>query len=143
MANATQDRNTPRRDAVQVSDPVAAGVILFAGTMYALDAAGNAVKPDAIGAGAVRGVCQATADNRSGSAGDVRVDGRRGCYRFANSSGDQVGRADIGGVCYAADDQTVANTDDGGALKVAGNVVDVDSAGVWVDVGGLTITIEA
>jgi hypothetical protein len=142
MSNATQDRNTPHRAGALVSDPVAAATKLFAGTMYGLDASGNAIKAGAVGAGPARAVAQATADNSAGAAGDVRVEGKRGVYRFGNSaSGDLIARADIGALCYVVDDQTVAKTDDTGAREIAGVIVDVDSAGVWVDVGSYSITV--
>lgn len=132
----TADRNTPRRDGVQFSDPVAAGARIFAGALYALDAAGNAVPAGAAGAGNARGVAQAQADNSAGAAGDIRVDGRGGVYRFDNSAAaDLIARADIGETAYVVNDSTVAKTDNAGARKVAGTIVDVDDVGVWVRVG--------
>jgi len=66
--------------------------------------------------------------------GDVRADFERGVFHFANSSaGDALTLADVGNLCFVADDQTVAKTIGGGARPSAGRVVDVDDAGVWVD----------
>lgn len=130
------DRNTNRRNADQVSDPVAAAKVISTGTMYALDASGNALPAGTNGAGRVRAVAEDRADNTDGNAGDVIVAGRCGCFQFGNStSTDALTRADIGAICYAVDDSTVSKTDSSGARKIAGAVFDVDDGGVWVSIG--------
>lgn len=66
--------------------------------------------------------------------GDVRVEVESGIFCLANSAaGDAITIADIGALCFAADDQTVAKTIGGGMRPIAGEIVDVDSSGVWVD----------
>lgn len=136
MSALTADRNTPRRDGVQFGDPVAAATTIYAGAMYALDASGNAVPAGTAGAGAARAVAEAQADNSAGAAGDITVQGRAGVFQFGNSaSADLIARADIGATAYVVDDQTVAKTDNSGARKAAGTIVDVDDVGVWVRVG--------
>lgn len=68
------------------------------------------------------------------SDGDTRVEIERGVFCLANSGGgDAITIADIDAYCFAADDQTVAKTTGGGVRPIAGKVVDVDAAGVWVD----------
>ncbi|WP_238913803.1 hypothetical protein [Achromobacter insolitus] len=132
MTALTADRNTPRRDGVQVADPLAAGVVIFTGSMYALDATGNATPATAAG-NAVRAVAESQA---STAAGDMIVEGRKGSYRFANSAGAaELTRADIGKPAYVADDQTVGKT----GTAVAGLVLDIDNGEVWIDVGAAAI----
>lgn len=58
--------------------------------------------------------------------------------QFANSaSGDAITAADIGNPCFLVDDQTVAKTVGNGLRPIAGKIVDVDSASVWVGVAEL------
>ena len=129
MAALTQDRPTPERDGRLVSDPLADGVTLYAGGMYVLDGDGNATPATAAATTPVRAVATARA---SAAAGDSRVEGALGVFRFDNGSGAaELTRADIGATAYVVDDQTVAKTD----TAKAGVVVDVDEAGVWVRIG--------
>jgi hypothetical protein len=136
MSAATANRNTSRRNADQVGDPVAAATTIYGGTMYALSATGFAVPAGTAGSGKVRAVAEIGIDNSIGADGDDTVSGRLGCFRFDNSADtDLIARADIGGICYVVDDSTVAKTDNAGARQIAGAIVDVDDAGVWVLIG--------
>lgn len=131
MTALTTDRATPTRAGLVLADPVAANVLLFAGSLYALDGSGNAVKATA-GGTEVRGVVQARLDNTGGLAGAQRVEGRRGVWRFSNStSTGELTRADIGAACYVADDQTVSKT----GTAFAGTVFDIEDGDVWVEIG--------
>lgn len=63
----------------------------------------------------------------------------RAIARFDNSAaGDAIAVADIGAPCFLVDDQTVAKTVGTGLRPIAGKIIDVDAAGVWVEVGALT-----
>ena len=133
---ATQSRLTPRRDGASVGDPVAAGARIFAGCLYVLDSDGNAVPAgNTVSSQAVvRAIATEDADNRDGAAGAVRVSGLRvGCFAFA-SHGAAITRADIGKQVTVHDDQTI--TKDSNSKHVAGTVIDVDAAGVWVQING-------
>lgn len=135
MTALAAGRTTKRRDGRRVSDPVAAGAVLFVGGLYALDASGNAVPAGVVGASHARAIVLASVDNTGGGAGALRVEGECTVGQFANSAaGDAIARADIGRLCFAVDDQTVAKTDNSGARAAAGVIVDVDAQGVWVDV---------
>jgi diaminopimelate epimerase len=139
MAALTADRNTPHRDGTVFHDTVAADAVIFTGALCALDAGGDAV-PATSGGNAARGVAHHAADNTGGADGDIRVELRRGVYRFDNGAGGAaLARADIGAVAYVVDDQTVGKT----GTAVAGVMVDIDDVGVWVDVGRYSITVEA
>ena len=131
----SNDRNTPRRDGVQFRDPVAAATVIYAGSLVVIDAAGNAAPGSTATGLHVRGVAQEQVDNSGGAAGDLAVDSRRGCFRFDNSSADDlIARADIGNQVWIVDDHTVAKTSATNTRSVAGIVRDVDDAGVWVEI---------
>ncbi|MFT4190845.1 MAG: hypothetical protein QM617_04880 [Comamonas sp.] len=136
MTALTTDRSTPYRAGDQVSDPLATGAVIYAGALYALDDDGNAVPATADG-NTVRAVAQARAVQADG---DERVDGHRGAWRFGNAAGAaELTRADIGGVAYVADDQTVSKT----GTAVAGLVLDIEDGEVWVDIGRASVTVAA
>lgn len=130
-----KDRDTPRRDGVQFSDPVAASTRIFAGALVCLTAAGFAVPGSTAANLTVRGRAEEHVDNREGAAGAVRIETRRGTFRFDNSSGgDEITRAHIGDTAFIVDDHTVARTDDEEARSAAGIIRDVDDVGVWVEI---------
>ena len=67
--------------------------------------------------------------------GEVRVTVRRGWHSFNNSAGaDEVTRMHLGQTAYIVDDETVALTDGTATRSAAGEIVDVDSDGVWIDI---------
>lgn len=128
------DRNTPFRDGHNVVHPMAATKKIYAGSLVALNASGYAV-PGATATTLIAvGRAEAQVDNSSGGNGDKSITVRRGVFRFANSGADAVTRTEIGKSCYIVDDQTVAKTDGTGTRSVAGKVIDLDSAGVWVEI---------
>lgn len=134
MAALTQDRNTLRRDGVQIEPPVAGGVRIFTGALVAINAAGLAVPGSTSTTLVGAGCALAPADNTLGAAGALRVRVDRRPAHFANSaSADAITLADIGKDCFIVDDQTVAKTSGANTRSRAGKVFDVDTYGVWVD----------
>lgn len=130
-----KDRDTPTRPGADFSDPVAANAKIYAGSLVAINAAGDAVPASAVVAQRTRGVAQTQVDNTGGLAGDKSVPTRRGVYRLKNSAAaDLIARADIGNSCYVVDDETVAKTNGTNTRPVAGVIRDVDAAGVWVEI---------
>lgn len=128
----TKDRNTNRKQGGWNSDPVAAGVQIFAGSLVAINAAGYAVPASATATLKIRGVAQAAADNRGGANGAVQIDSVRGeAFQLANFSGE-INRTHIGSPCYAVDDETVSIADGGATRPKAGTVLDVEGGQVWV-----------
>lgn len=136
MTALTANRNTP-----QLMDPapaprtgaVAAAQKIYAGAIVMRNASGYLVKgataTGLVGAGRAEGLV----DNSAGLAGAVTVEFAPGVFRFENSSAaDEITAADIGNVCYAVDDQTVAKTHATNTRSPAGTVEDVDAMGVWV-----------
>ncbi|MBN5136886.1 hypothetical protein [Stenotrophomonas sp. C-A] len=135
MSAATQARNTPRREAFRVGHPTNPGTQIHSGTLIALLATnGNAVPAGTAGSGDAVGVALRSV---TGTSAGEPVECERGTgFRFDNSAGaDAIARADIGATAYIVDDQTVSKTDNSGARKRAGVVLDVDAAGVWIVVG--------
>jgi len=129
------DRDTPRRDGVQYEDGVAANAVIYAGALCVLNASGY-LAPGSTATGlTARGVAQEAVDNTGGADGAKTCKVRAGVFRFKNEATDPVTIAEIGSDCYIVDDETVAKTDGTGTRSVAGKVVAVDSAGVWVRVG--------
>lgn len=132
----TKDRNTVRREGEELSLPVAAAKKIFAGSLVAKDASGNAT-PGAVATTLLgMGRAEEYVDNSAGGAGDLTVKIRKGVFAYANSAaGDAITRAEIGKDCYIVDDQTVAKTDGGTTRSIAGRIEDVDTSGVWVSFG--------
>lgn len=143
----TSDRNTPLRTGELVRYPVEAGTQIFAGSILCINDAGFAVPGTTTTMGRVVGRAEEAVENRNGSEGDVFVTGRRGIFRFANSeqAGDEITQAHIGLVAWVVDDETVGATNGTASRIPAGLIIDVDDAGVWVDLGNsaLDVTVEA
>ncbi len=136
MTAQAADRQIVRRPGETFSFPVAASVTCYIGALAVLDSSGN-VKPGVTATGLIpAGVFTAQVDNSTGSAGDVTATVMSGTFRFANSgSSDEITKAEIGDTCYLVDDQTVAKTNGSSTRSAAGQIVDVDTSGVWVRVG--------
>lgn len=130
----TQDRNTPRTQGENDGLPVKGATKIFAGALVATDASGYAVPAGTAGAVLVRGRAKEFVDNSTGADGDLSVRLDRGRFRWDNSAaGDAIAAADVGDLCFAVDDHTVAKTIGAGNRLIAGRIVGVDSLGVWVE----------
>ena len=130
MGALSQDRDTPDRSGVYVSDPVAAAKKIYAGALVVLNAGGYA-EPGATATGLVaRGRAETQVDNSAGADGDESVPVRRGIFAFVTDG--SIDRTHIGGTAYIVDDQTVAATDGTGTRSAAGEIIDLDAEGVWV-----------
>lgn len=131
MTALAADRNTARRTGRAFRDPVAAGVLIFAGSLVVLDASGDA-KPAVTATGLMaRGRAEHRVDNRLGQAGDLFVDVQAGLFGFASDGA--LTRADIGKVVYLVDDQTVSAT--ATSRSAAGILDDLEGSIAWVSVG--------
>lgn len=133
MTALSAPRSTNRREGILHRDPVAAGVRIFLGALVLLDATGNATS-NALGAGLkVRGRATATADNRSGLAGDHSVDSEAGVFEFAHDG--SLTRAHVGKAVYVMDDQTLTATDKAGTLSATAVLDDLVGQVAVVRVG--------
>ena len=105
-------------DPALLAFPVEASTKIYAGTMVATNAAGNAVPAGTAGAVVIWGRCEKQVDNSSGNAGDLVVTVRKGPYYFAQDQ--SITQANIGQNAYAVDDSTVSLSDGGGTRLLAG-----------------------
>jgi hypothetical protein len=113
---------------IQVAD----NVHIFKGAIVGL--AGGYAAPAGAACTKVAGIAESEVDNTQLGhiAGGKTVRVRQGTFKVGNSAAaDALAIADVGSLCYAADDQTVAKTA-GQNLPVAGTVIEVDPDGVWV-----------
>lgn len=133
MTALSAARNTQERTGEVFDFPVAASTTCQQGGLAVLSA--GYVKPGVVATGLVAvGRFEETAT--AVSAGDASVRVKRGTFKFANSaSGDLIAQADVGNDCYIVDDQTVAKTSATSTRSRAGQIVAVDSDGVWVQIG--------
>ncbi|MFN0156896.1 MAG: hypothetical protein ACKVRP_02355 [Bacteroidota bacterium] len=135
MAALAEDRMTEMRDGKRLSYKVAAAKKIYQGALVVLNSSGYA-EPGTTATGKIAlGRAAHQVDNSAGSNGDLFVDVEEGVFLYGNStSTDEITIAEIGKVCWIADDQTVAKTSASGTRSVAGYVRQVDTDGVWVAV---------
>lgn len=140
MTALAANRNTPRNGSgthpAKISGGVAASTHIYQGALCGFNASGYVVPASADPRIRVLGAAEVECDNSAGTAAAKSVNLLPGCYWFANSSStDAIAITEIGKVCFAADDQTVAKTSGVGTRPVAGKVVAVDaSLGVAVQI---------
>ena len=121
------------------SAPVAAATTIYGGSIVAVNQAGYAVPASADPTLFVVGVAVATADNSAGAAAAILVEIERGVFSMNNSSSTSaLTDNDIGRVCYAADDNTVARITAIGTLPPVGKCMGLDGSDVLVEVGLLS-----
>lgn len=119
--------------------PVAAATTIYGGSLVALNQSGYLVPASADPLLFVVGVALAAADNSAGAAGAISCAIERGVFSFNNSSSTSaLTDADIGRVCYAADDNTVARITAIGTLPPVGKCMGLDGSDVLVEVGLLS-----
>lgn len=139
MANLTKDwiRSTINDLPVrrQITAPVKANTVIFAGTLVAVLVANNTgwAQP-ATGDNTTRviGVCGILTDNTGGQNGDRRVSVNRGNFPFHNdSAGSPVKAENLGQVCFVLDDNTMTMANTG---QQAGKVTGLSPDGTIVEV---------
>lgn len=108
---------------------MAASTTIYAGGLVCVNASGYAVPATTTAGFRVVGVAQETKTN-SGSNGAATIEVRRGPHKFVINSTD-ITQAHLFKQAYVVDDQTVSNTGN----VIAGRIVQVDSDGVWIEVG--------
>ena len=131
---ATVSQVTPKRAGQSFSFPDAtAAVKLLQGVLWSRNSSGYITNASDTAGEICVGIGAGEVDNSAGSAGDLDCLAERGVYRLANSATNALTLAHIGQPCYVEDNVTVASKTENGI--VAGIVEDVDSNGVWVNVG--------
>lgn len=132
MAALTSERNTTQLRGDTRVGPLAASVKVWKGGILMRNAAGFVTK-GATATGCIGiGRAEATVDNSAGAAGAVSVEYRSGIFGFANLAADAVTQAEVGKLCYIADDQTVAKTNGSATRSPAGIVDGIEGSKVWV-----------
>jgi hypothetical protein len=140
MAPLSGPRNTPIMGAggvpVLASYPVAASTKIWPGSIVAINSSGYAVEASDTAGLTVVGICDpqhgAAVDNSAGADGAINVPVIQGVGELVN--GDSITLADVGGIAYVSDDQTVVTSGTSNSI-VAGIIYLVDANGVWVFVG--------
>jgi hypothetical protein len=116
--------------------PVAAAMLIYQGSLVALNATGFASKGVTATTLKQYGRAEETVDNLAGAAGAKEINVRPGIFRWANSAAaDLITVAEIGTDCFIVDDQTVAKTNGTATRSRAGKIVGVDTIGVFVQMG--------
>lgn len=134
MTAITTDRNTPYKDPFILSVPLAAGVIVLAGTMAVANADGFGEMATTADDLTYLGRFDEAVDNSTGDDGDKKAQVRRKkVFAWENHGADPVTQAGLGQLCYIVDNQTVAATDGTGTRSAAGIVLAIDDDGVWVE----------
>lgn len=130
----TADRNTPTKQGIDITVPVAAGAKIFAGALVVANATGFATKGSTATTLTYLGRAEEYVDNTGGADGAVQIRVRRDqAFLWKNSSTDAVTQASLGKPAYIVDDETVSKTDAGGNTQsAAGIVIGIDANGVWI-----------
>ena len=136
MAALTNVRDTSELGGKYIALPVKGATTIYQGAIVAVDANGYAIPGKKAASLKAAGRAEETVENKGGD-GDAVIRVSRGTFVFENSASDKITAADVLGLCYMEDDQTVTKT--GTGASVAGLVIRVDDEGVAVEMGfGLT-----
>jgi hypothetical protein len=116
-----------------LSLPVAAGTIIYDGSLVAVNAQGFAVPATKAAGLTAAGRADTFADNSQGAAGDIAVNVRRGAFIWENdpATANKVTQALVFKPCYILDDCTVTALADGSS--VAGTVLGITADGIIVE----------
>ena len=115
---------------------VASGTVIYAGGLVAVDTNEYAVPASDTATLKVVGIAADAVDQRAGVYNSLKKALiRRGVFLFKN--GGSLTDANIGDWAYVEDDQTVSTAAEMSNDILAGVIVDVDSTGVYVDVGAV------
>lgn len=136
MAALTNVRDTSELGGKYIALPVKGATTIYQGAIVAVDANGYAIPGKKAADLKAAGRAEETVENKGGD-GDAVIRVSRGTFVFENFTGGKITAADVLGLCYMEDDQTVTKT--GTGASVAGLVIRVDDEGVAVEMGfGLT-----
>lgn len=122
------NRQTAERSGDVVTLTVKNDAVIYAGSIVGIDTGEAIAAVDATNMSAVVGMALEYVNNADDG---LTIDVARGVFRWAN--GASITDANIGTFATCADDQTVSLAATTTADKVVGEIIDVDSSGVWVD----------
>jgi hypothetical protein len=134
---AALDKVRPKKSRQSRVTPfkVATATEIFGGGIVLVNATGFAVPAEAGVAGVVAGIADESVDNPGADGAKtvlVRGSVEYEEFLFANDSVAAVAQTHVTNDCFVLDDQTVTSDDNTGANMVAGTVIEVTTAGVWV-----------
>ena len=132
MAALTNVRDTSELGGKYIALPVKGATTIYQGAIVAVDANGYAIPGKKAADLKAAGRAEETVENKGGD-GDAVIRVSRGTFVFENSTSGKITAADVLGLCYMEDDQTVTKT--GTGASVAGLVIRVDDEGVAVEMG--------
>ncbi len=138
MAALTGDRNTRCKWIAFVQAyKVKASAKIFAGSIVSIEAATGFARAGTDAANErVAGIASALADNTSGADAAIKVLVEKGVFKLGTSGGSALVQADVEASAFLLDDQTVVKTGGTANARVAGTVLEIESATeVWVRVG--------
>ena len=136
MAALTNVRDTSELGGKYIALPVKGATTIYQGAIVAVDANGYAIPGKKAADLKPAGRAEETVENKGGD-GDAVIRVSRGTFVFENYTSGKITAADVLGLCYMEDDETVTKT--GTGASVAGLVIRVDDEGVAVEMGfGLT-----
>ena len=133
------ERNTELRGRDLINPPVAAATKIEAGKLVCANATGYAVEGSTAATLTALGRAEETIDNSAGANGALKVQVRRGVFKFNNSATNAVTQASLGKTVFVEDDETVAK-DNGAAgeapatKSAAGKCIELEADGVWVEI---------
>lgn len=129
----TTDRDTQSRIGNSVDLTLKSNETIFAGSLVSLDANGEAVSATDTSGESVVGRAEIKVDNAAETSNDgLTIKVKRGIFLFASAT-NAITIANYGDIVYVVDDQTVGRTNEVSNNVEAGRIVDVESAGIWVD----------
>lgn len=135
MAALAKDRDTEMRGAPARTHeyPVNGGSKIYAGALVCIDTDGYA-RPAADTASFVCvGRAAKLADNTSGADGDIMVTVDQGVFKYTTTGGSALVQGDVSRLAYVLTDNEIVKAAGTSNNVIAGQVVDFDSDGVWID----------
>ncbi len=133
MSALLAERSTVERETRLLVVPVKANTIVLAGALV-VSALGFAVGGSSAANLVALGRAEETVNNNGGLDGAKTVVVKRGTFKFENDVVDAVTQVELGKRVFIKDDQTVKKTG-GAGFSEAGRVIEVESDGVWIEVG--------
>lgn len=127
----TEDRNTERHAANILDIPVESNTRIFAGSLVVVKPNGFASMGYAATGLFYMGRAEEAVDNTGGSAGAVSVSVRTdGAFKWRNDG--SISQAEMGNDVFVLNDESVTRTSNSNTRSIAGQVVGVESDGVWI-----------
>ena len=127
----TEDRNTERSEAKILAIPVESNTRIFAGSLVVVKPNGFATMGYAATGLFYMGRAEQAVDNRGGAAGGKTVKVRTdGAFKWRNDG--SISQTELGNTVFILDDESVTRTSGSNTRSSAGQVIGIESDGIWV-----------